>query len=115
MTNHNSDFLPELKFTEYYQLKSVPAMMFLIEAECCDTPADKASNIESSAKGIIFALGMTAILILLSVFQLYRSLEVTPANPEMISSRDLSASNTEATVRSKIKFNSSPSYKRMGH
>ena len=54
MTNHNYDFLPELKFTE-----------------------------------------------------LYRSLEVTPANPEMISSRDLSASNTEATVRSEIKFNSS--------
>ena len=107
MTNHNSDFLPELKFTEYYQLKSVPEMMFLIEAECCDTPADTASNIESNAQGIMFALGITATLILLSVFQMDRPLEFTPANPEMISSRDLLTSNTEATVRSKIKFNSS--------
>ena len=83
MTNNNSDFLPELKFTEYYQLHSVPEMMFLIEAECFDTPADTATNIESSAKGIIIGLGITATLILSSVFQLHRSLDITPANPKI--------------------------------
>ena len=40
MINHNSDFLPESKFTEYYRLNSVPETMSLIEAECFDTPVD---------------------------------------------------------------------------
>ena len=83
MKNHNSDFLTELKFTEYCQLNSIPETMFLIEAECLTSPADTATDTEPSAKGIIFGLGMIATLILLSIFQLYRSLEITPAKLEI--------------------------------
>ncbi len=87
--------------------------MSLIEAECFDTLADTTSKTEPNAKGIIFGLGMTATLILLSLVQLYRSLEVTPANPEITQSRESSASNIEATNIPERKFNSLPTHQRM--
>ncbi len=55
---------------------------FLIEAEGFTPPADKTIKTESKSRGIVFALGMTATLILLSTVQLYRCLEVTPAYRE---------------------------------
>ncbi len=100
------------KFTRYYGLSDFPSAMFLIEAECFTPPADKTTNTESKAKGIILVLGMIVTLIVLSVFQLYRSLEVTPANPEIAKSRELSALDTEATVIPKRKFPSLPSQQR---
>ena len=113
MKNNHSDFSSEPKFTRYYQLNSVPEAMSLIEAECFDTPADTTTKTESNAKGIIFGLGMTATLILLSMVQLYRSLEVTPANLEFTQSRESSASNIEATNIPERKFNSLPTHQRM--
>jgi hypothetical protein len=56
-------------------------------------------------------LGVIATLIVLSVFQLYRSLEVTRPNPEISKSRELSTS--EPVIPEK-KFNRSPSHQRMG-
>ena len=79
--------------------------MFLIEAECFTPPAEKTTQTESNAKGILLALAMSVTLIVLSVFQLYRSLEVTPANSENTPSRELSALDTESTVIPKRKFN----------
>ncbi len=112
MKNHPSDLSSSPKFTRYYGLSDFPEAMFLIEAECFTPPAEKTTNTESNAKGIILALGMIVTLIVLSVFQLYRSLEVTPANSEITQSRELSALDTEATVIPKRKFNSLPSQQR---
>lgn len=105
MKNYHSDFSLSPKFTRYYGLNDFPEAMFLIEAESFEPPADITTNTEPSTKGIMFALGMTVSLIILSVFQLYRSLEVTPAKPEIPKSRELSA-----TVIPARKFNSLQSY-----
>lgn len=81
-----------------YQSSDFSKAMFLIEAECLAPPADSTTNTdESSAKEIIFGLGMIVTLILLSVFLLYRSLGVTPVEPEITQLRELSESNTKVT------------------
>ena len=86
MSNHYSDFSSSPKFTRYYGLSDFPEAMFLIEAEGFTPPEDKTISTKSHPQGILFALGMTATLILLSAFQLYRSFEVTPAQTEIASS-----------------------------
>ncbi len=114
MKNNHSNCSSEPKFTKYYGLSDFPEAMFLIEAECFTSPADTTNNTESSTKGIILGLGMIVTLIVLSVFQLYRSLELTPANPEITKSRELSTSNREARVISERKFKSRSNYQTMG-
>ncbi|MDJ0570080.1 MAG: hypothetical protein QNJ53_13695 [Pleurocapsa sp. MO_192.B19] len=90
MKNYHSDFSSKPKFTRYYGFNDFPEAMFLIEAECFDdTPVEPKTHTESSKKGIIFALGVIATLgfictiVVLSVFQLYRFLEITPASPKI--------------------------------
>ncbi len=113
MKNNHINFSSEPEFTKYYGLSDFPEAMFLIEAECFASPADTTTNTESSTKGIIFGLGMVVTLIVLSVLQLYRSIELTPANPEITKSRKLSTSNREARVIHERKFKSRSNYQRM--
>ena len=103
MIKHNSDFPYEREFREYLKRNRIRETMFLTEAEaeCLAAPADRKKNThtQSSEKEIIFALGFICTLVVLSVFQLYRSVEVTPANPKIANLRELSASNTEKIIK----------------
>lgn len=90
MIDRKSNFFSQLEFTEYHRLNSVPETMSLIEAECFDIPADETTSTRTSEKGIIFALGFTATLVVLSGVQLHRSVEAPPANWEISKSQKLS-------------------------
>lgn len=109
---YNSDFLSQLELSEYEQLNSVPKTMPLIEAEF-DAPADATTDLHS-AKGIMFALGMTITLIVLSFFQLYSSVGSTPANSKIAQPRKLSASNRVKVISAR-KQSSSLGYQKIGN
>ena len=89
MTYPDSDLIVELKFIKDYQKNRTHNMRRPIEAEDFDTATDTIPPTPSSQSGISFAFGMIAILSVLSIFQLYHSLEVTPAHPEIIQSTEL--------------------------
>ena len=77
--NHESDRLNELKFTQYYQLNSIPETMLLTEAEHSIT-SNKASNeSKTSERAVIFGLGMISTLLFLSGIQLQRSVNIVPS------------------------------------
>lgn len=77
--NHHSNFSSKPKLIKFYRLDEFPEAIFLVEAESVDRSVDKTKKTEASLRRIIFPLGMIAISIVLSVFQLYRALEVTPS------------------------------------
>lgn len=89
MTHPDLDLIVELKFIKDYQQNSTPEMRYPVEAEDFDTLPDTTPKTQSSQIGISFAFGMIAILTVLSIFQLDRSLEVTPAHPEITQSTEL--------------------------
>ncbi|MGK7937704.1 MAG: hypothetical protein AB4206_18215 [Xenococcaceae cyanobacterium] len=95
MTNKDSDLLPQTQSTRYYILNGVPENTLIIKAEYFDKTAEETTPTKSSEKKIMFALGIIATLTVLSVFQLYRSLEVIQPNPEVTKSRGSSISDTE--------------------
>ena len=96
MTNDNSDFSAKRRsYTEYYQLNSIPETMFLIEAESLNSTADTKNNPRSSAKGVMFALGVIITLIIGTTWHLYRSLKVTPVNSQVTPSTELSTNEIE--------------------
>jgi hypothetical protein len=81
MTDYHSDFSsPPKYYSRYYQINSVPQALFLIEAECFDTPKDTATRIKSSHKGVILGWSAIAILLIISGFQQAYFKDVTPAN-----------------------------------
>lgn len=90
MKKHNLNSSAKSKFyTEYYQLNSMPETMFLIEAECLDKIADTTNNPKSPVKGVMCALGIITTLIVVSTWQLYRSVETTPVTPQINQSQKL--------------------------
>ncbi len=112
MTKKDSDLLPQPTSTRYYILNGVPENTLIIKEECFDRTAKETTPTKSSEKKIMFALGIIATLIVLSVFQLYRSLEVIQPNPEVTKSRGSSISNTEksSTAIPRKEFNSLESH-----
>lgn len=68
---------------QYHRLDSVPKALFLIEAECLDTPTDTTAHNEFRQKAIVFGLGMLTILLIIGGFQLSRSQDVTPGTSEV--------------------------------
>lgn len=77
--NHESDRLNELKFSQYYQLNSVPETMLLTEAEH-SIISNKASNqSKTSERAVIFGLGIISTLLFLSGIQLQRSVNIAPS------------------------------------
>lgn len=80
--NHESDRLNELKFTQYYQLNSIPETMLLTEAEH-SMLSDKVSNeSKNSERAVIFGLGIISTLLFLSGIQLQRSVNIVPSRIE---------------------------------
>ena len=77
----------------------------MIEAECFDKSVDTMKETKSSARGIIFGLGMIITLVVLSVFQLYLALEVIKPHPEITKSKELSTK-----LIPERKFNNSQNY-----
>ncbi|MDJ0592005.1 MAG: hypothetical protein QNJ72_18780 [Pleurocapsa sp. MO_226.B13] len=99
----DSNFPSQPERTEFSQPNYVPNTRFLIESEAWDAilSNNNKTRSHSSEKGIIFGLGFIAVLIILSVVQLYRSLELTPANSENANLGQLSILNTDrATTKS---------------
>lgn len=79
--NHE-ELLNELKFTQYYQLNSVPETMLLTEAEH-SILSDKASNeSKTSERAVIFGLGIISTILFLSGIQLQRSVNIVPSRIE---------------------------------
>jgi hypothetical protein len=80
--NHETDRLNELKFTQYYQLNSVPETMLLTEAEH-SILSDKINHESKTAeRAVILGLGIISTLLFLSGIQLQRSVNIVPSRIE---------------------------------
>lgn len=83
MNNSHCDLSKENRFTRYYGLQDFPEAMFLIETEFFENSTDMKTKTNSSPKGIVFVLGIFAVLLLVSFLELsvYRFLSKEVSDP----------------------------------
>lgn len=93
--NNNKFDCSRLESMQYESFSGFPQAMALIELEFLHTSAQTTDYHRGSTKGIAFALGFAGILILLSGFQLYRSVKVSPTSSTVIESQVLSTSDAK--------------------
>jgi hypothetical protein len=85
--NYNSDFDSSPRYySRYHRINSVPEALFLIEAECFDTPTDTATRTGSLPQGVIFGWGILSFLLIIGGFQFSHSQDVAPVSPQISTS-----------------------------
>ena len=83
MKNCDFDSFPMLKFKKCYQSEGIATTIVVVSDEYFESPVLTQKQTQTSGKGVIFAFGMIAALTVVSLFQLHRSIQVTPVDPEI--------------------------------
>ncbi|MEL7039756.1 MAG: hypothetical protein AAFO04_29765 [Cyanobacteria bacterium J06592_8] len=83
MKNRDFDSFSILKFKKGYQSEGIATTIVVVSDEYFESPVPTQKPTQTSGKGVIFAFGMIAVLTVVSLVQLHRSIKVTPVNPEI--------------------------------
>ena len=78
MIDHKSNYLSELDFAEDYYLIYVPETIFPIEKEGYSTLKTRTDYTQPDDRGILFALGLIASMLLFSGIQLQLAFNASP-------------------------------------
>ena len=84
MNGDRSDLFSNLELTHYDRLHTTFETALTKENQNFDATINTAANSHASEKGIMFALGFIATLLLFSGLQLYRCVNLNPIQPKAI-------------------------------
>ena len=100
MSREQSNLFPNLQFGHYYQLNSTSEAVRVVDQERSNSPINAtAKKSGTSDRGIIFALGFIAMLLVFSGMQLYRSFNANPVKAKVVKSKASRFSSEEIDVQ----------------
>lgn len=82
MKNCEFDSCSILKFKKSYQSEGVATTVVVVSDEYFESQVSTQTQTQTSRKGVIFAFGMIAVLTVVSLVQLHRSIRITPVHPK---------------------------------